>query len=155
MKKLMITTMVVTMIVLLFALGQNMVVANGLEHVEVDIDIKPCSFPNAVNNDGKGTIPVAILGSADFDVSDIDPTTLSLDGLTPKVKPNGKLQCAIEDVTGPCGCCEPDGYLDLVCHFADDEIVWDTSDTEATLTGELFDGTTFEGSDSIKVVPNP
>lgn len=48
--------------------------------IQVEIDIKPGSDPNCFNNDGHGTIPVAILGRADFDVSAIDPGTATLTG---------------------------------------------------------------------------
>ena len=40
------------------------------------IDIKPGSDPNCININGHGVIPVAILGSEDFDVSLVDPDTL-------------------------------------------------------------------------------
>ena len=123
--------------------------------IEVVIDIKPGSYPNAINKNGKGVIPVAILGSADFDVTYIDVSTLSFAGLEVRIKGNDKPQCSFEDVSGdfsggPEG--EPDGYLDLVCQFVDDMSSWTVGDGEATLTGLLLDGTPFEGTDSIKVV---
>ena len=40
--------------------------------VQVDIDIKPGSDPNCFNVNGNGVIPVAILGSANFDVTRVD-----------------------------------------------------------------------------------
>ena len=43
--------------------------ANG---AEVDIDIKPASAGNCMAIDDTGTVPVAVLGSADLDVSSID-----------------------------------------------------------------------------------
>jgi hypothetical protein len=43
----------------------------------IDIDIKPDSDLNAINLSSQVVIPVAILGSASFDVSDIDVTTLA------------------------------------------------------------------------------
>jgi hypothetical protein len=43
-----------------------------------DIDIKFCSDPNAFNCKKKGVLPVTIFGTASFDVSDIDPSTLQL-----------------------------------------------------------------------------
>jgi hypothetical protein len=44
-------------------------------------------------------------------------------------------------------------YLDLVCHFEDDTANWNVGNGEATLTGNLIDGTSFEGTDSICIVP--
>jgi hypothetical protein len=126
-----------------------------IEPYAVGIDIKPGSFPNAININGKGVIPVAVLGSADFDVRDIKIGTLSFAGLVMRVKGNNQPQCSFEDVSGdfsggPEGA--PDGYEDLVCHFVNDPEKWNPEDGEAILTGELLDGTLFGGIDSIKVI---
>ncbi len=122
--------------------------------IPITIDIKPGSYPNAINKNGNGVIPVAILGSADFNVTQIDVSTLSFEGMAVRVKGNDKPQCSIEDVSGDFTTPEgaPDGYLDLVCQFVDDTSSWTVGDGEATLTGLLLDSTPFEGTDSIKVV---
>ncbi len=112
----------------------------------IAIDIKPGSYPNCLNINGNGVVPVAINGSQDFNVLEVDPLTLRLAGLEVKVKTIGKPQCGYEDWNS-------DGYGDLVCHFADDPDVWAPGDGEATLTGNLMDGTPFAGSDTICVVP--
>ena len=44
--------------------------------VPVDIDIKPGSFPNSINTKSMGKVPVAILGTEDFDVMTVDPYTV-------------------------------------------------------------------------------
>ncbi len=122
--------------------------------VDVEIDIKPGSYPNSFNVNGKGVIPVAILGSPDFDVTEIDTSTLSFGGLDLRVKGNGAPQCSIEDVSGanmPDG--EPDGYPDLVCQFEDDASNWEEGEAGATLTGRLTNGAPFKGTDSINIVP--
>lgn len=46
--------------------------------VEVAIDIKFCSDPNAFNCKQKGVLPVTIFGTDSFDVNDIDLSTLQL-----------------------------------------------------------------------------
>lgn len=46
--------------------------------IVVDFDIKPGSSDKCVNINGHGVIPVAILGRADFDVTNIDVDTLAL-----------------------------------------------------------------------------
>jgi hypothetical protein len=113
----------------------------------VDIDIKPGSDPNCFNNDGKGAIPVAILGSASFDVTQIDPSTVSLEGLAVKmVGKANKLLAHLEDVNG-------DGFDDLVVQIQDQDGAFAPGSSTATVTGNLYDGTPFEGSDSICVVP--
>jgi hypothetical protein len=46
--------------------------------IEVAIDIKFCSDPNAFNCKKNGVLPVTIFGTEDFLVEDIDPSTLQL-----------------------------------------------------------------------------
>jgi len=111
------------------------------------IDIKPGSDPNCLNNDGHGVIPVAILGSEGFDVAQIDPATIVLEGLAVKaVGKSNKLLAHIEDVND-------DGYDDLVVQIEDTDQVFETGDGVATLTGNLYEGTPIEGTDSICIVP--
>ena len=110
--------------------------------IEVEIDIKPGSDPNCFNNDGKGVIPIAILGSSTFDVTQVDPLTLSLDSQAVKTKGNGDPQTNIEDVNG-------DGFDDLVVKIIDTDGTYQVGTGTATLTGQLFDGTQIEGTDSI------
>jgi hypothetical protein len=43
----------------------------------VDVDIKPGSDLNHINNDGNGVTPVAILGSQYLDVTEIDAGTVT------------------------------------------------------------------------------
>jgi hypothetical protein len=112
----------------------------------VALDIKPGSDPNCFNINGHGVIPVAILGSATFDVTVIDLTTLSFAGLEIRMKGNNSPLCGVDDTND-------DGILDLVCHFEDEPSSWLPDDGEATLTGMMFDGTVFQGTDSICIVP--
>ncbi|MGA1869938.1 MAG: thrombospondin type 3 repeat-containing protein [bacterium] len=113
----------------------------------VRIDIKPGSFPNCFNNDGHGVIPVAILGSADFDISPIDPSTIVLQGLA--VKALGKknnLLAHSEDVN-------TDGYLDLIVQIEDSDSVFSEGETIARLVAILYNNTPIEGYDSLCIVP--
>ncbi len=112
----------------------------------VDIDIKPGSTPNCFNLNGRGLIPVAIIGNADLDVGNVDQTSLSFGGLSVRVRGNRFPQCSGEFVN-------EDAFLDLVCQFEDDSNAWMAGSDEATLSGLLLDGTAFEGSDSICLVP--
>jgi hypothetical protein len=125
--------------------------------VAVGVDIKPGSFPNSINLGSSGATPVAILGSAAFDVSTIDVSTLTLG--TAGVKTVGKADkylCSVADVSGdftaaPEG--RADGFLDLVCHFNTINIVPEEGGTVATVKGDLLTGLPFEGSDSVTIVP--
>jgi hypothetical protein len=127
----------------------------GTCYIEIDIDIKPQSYPNCFNLNGNGVIPVAILGSADFDVSEIDVLTLTFAGMDVRLKGNGAVQCSVEDVSGDFTSPEgaPDGYPDLVCQFVDDPDTWAPDDGTATVEGELLDGTAFRGTDEICLRP--
>jgi len=124
----------------------------------VDIDIKPGSCPNPLNVRSRGVLPVAILGSECFDVCDINVGTLLLEGVAP-------IRSNYEDVATPvidgqeCECTTegPDDYLDLTLKFRTQEIadaLGEVVNGEVfllTLTGELFDGTSIEGEDCIRV----
>lgn len=112
----------------------------------VAIDIKPGSDPNCFNANGHGVIPVAVLGSASFDVSAIDQTTLSFGGATVRVRGNKGPFCGVEDTNG-------DGWMDIVCQFEDNPDYWETGQDEATLTGKTLDAMDIEGTDSICIVP--
>ena len=115
--------------------------------ISANIDIKPGSYPNCVNNNGNGVIPVAVFGSASLDVNDINPQTLELEGLMVKqTGKNNKLLVHHDDVNY-------DGYGDLVVQFADSAGAFDINATTATLTAELYNSRHIEGSDSICLVP--
>ncbi len=113
----------------------------------LDIDIKPGSDPNCFNNDGKGVIPVVIFGSADFSVTRIDPSTVTLEDL--QVKAVGKsdnLLASLEDVDG-------DGFVDLVVQIQDEDGAFTSGTTTAILRGQTKKGNAIEGADTICIVP--
>jgi hypothetical protein len=118
-----------------------------VETLIVSVDIKPGSATNCFNQNDRGVIPVAVLGSEDFDVTQINVDSLRLEGLAVKMAgKSNKYLAHIEDVNA-------DGYPDLVLQFQDsDNWVYSGSGT-ATLTGQLSDGTPIQGSDSICIVP--
>jgi hypothetical protein len=113
----------------------------------VAVDIKPRSCPNPVNPRDVGVLPVAVLGTAAFDVGQINPASVQLIGVTP-------LYWSYEDVTTPvsapgyCACTTegPDGFVDLVLHFDVQEVLaalpWPQVDTAKSITNPP--GTTFE-----------
>ena len=111
--------------------------------ITVAIDIKPGSDPNSINTKSKGVIPVAILGSASFDVTDVDVTTLTFGpgGATPSHKAGGH----IEDVND-------DGFDDLVSHYRTQETGLASGDTDACVTGLTNGGQPFEGCDAVNIV---
>lgn len=108
--------------------------------INIDIDIKPGSFPNSINPRNRGVIPVAILTTATFDAATVDPTTVFFGKTGTEAAP---VQSALEDVDG-------DVDTDLILHFNTQDTGIMCGDTSASLTGETFDGQAIEGSDSIK-----
>jgi hypothetical protein len=117
--------------------------------LEVVIDIKPGSYPNAINLGSQGLIPVAILSSADFDALRVDPSKVSLSGAGVAVKGKGKNTMAHEEDV------DADGLLDLVLKIETENLDPDQFQSGwAILTGETFDGQAIEGQDEITIVPD-
>ena len=110
----------------------------------VGIDIVPGSDVNFLKVNGHGSIEVAVLGSDDLNVNDIDINSLRLEGLEVLFKGNDSPQCSVEDVSA-------DEFDDLVCRFADDGTWQPEGDGIATLTGELAEGMLIEGSDTYRL----
>ena len=110
------------------------------------IDIRPGSLVNPVNLKSRGVLPVAVLGSEELDVSLIDPDTVTLEGVAPRVSGNSTHFWSLQDVNG-------DSVLDLMLHFNLQELTIDPESVELTLEGLLTDGTAFKGSASIRIVP--
>lgn len=125
---------------------------------DVSIDVRPGSCPNpiAAPIHGAGVLPIAILGTADFDASQVIPTSVKLLGLFPRLgrKKLEPLGSALEDVATPfegpiaeasdCTTAGADGFPDLVLKF-DLGLVRDALGDPngvriVTLTGMLKDG---------------
>jgi len=114
--------------------------------VAIVIDIKPGSDLNCFNVDGHGVLSVAVIGSDDLDVQNINVESLRFGGLKVRVRGNKAALCSFEYIND-------DEIPDLVCQFDDDPDSWEPGEGEAALTGELYDGTRFKGTDSICIVP--
>ena len=129
----------------------------------VEIDIKPQTCPNDFNiGKDKGVLPVAILGTEDINVYDIDVYSIRLEGVE-------AIRSSYEDVAGPllekageCDCTRSrrDGVTDLILKFDSEAIasavgaVTNGEILTLTLTGQLIDGKLIEGRDCIVVISN-
>ena len=137
--------------------------------IQVDVDIKPGSCPNPLNKKSKGVLPVAVLGTEDFDVTTIDPETILLNRSCEVCEGVSPLRWSYEDVATPfegelCDCHElgGDGILDLTLKFDTQELVeeldlcpLDGETIPLTITGSLKEedgGTPIEGEDCIWVL---
>jgi len=104
---------------------------------ELNIDIKPGSYPNCFNSNGNGVIPVAILGSEDFDVSTVDPASITFGPTGAEAAP---LRWAFEDV-------DSDGYVDMILHFKTQDCGFSAGDETGILICD--EGT---ASDTVNIV---
>ena len=133
--------------------------------IEVPVDIHPTSCPNPINCKSKGVVPAAVLGTASFDVTRIDPASIRILGVAP-------LRWALEDVATPyvpftgkssctdCTTAGPDGFLDLTLKFDTQALLQaigtfvGKSCRVLTLTGKLkpqFGGNSFSGEDVVRL----
>jgi hypothetical protein len=130
--------------------------------IKVSIDIKPTSCPNPINIKDKGVLPVAVCGTAGFDASQIDVSTVRILGVAPT-------KSTIEDVATPfvrtadgcydCTTAGGDGFKDLSLKFDIQSIITalgthtDMECVKVELTGKLkaaYGGTPIKGSDIIR-----
>jgi parallel beta-helix repeat protein len=140
--------------------------------LEAILDIKPGSCPNPANVRSRGAVPMAIVGSESFDVTEIVIDSLALtraDGVgevvTPISRRSGRTG-SIEDVATPfngqvCECHDlaGDGIDDLVLKFSTQDLAnllelnseRRRASVTLTLSGSLVDGTEFEASDCVVV----
>jgi hypothetical protein len=95
--------------------------------IPVPFDVKPTSCRNPFNVGQKGVLPAAVLGTEDFDVTQIDPASIRIGPEGGEVVP--PIRWALEDVATPYDgvpsgedayeCTEegPDGFMDLTLKF--------------------------------------
>ena len=141
--------------------------------IPVAFDVKPGSCPNPINLKDQGVLPVAIVGTADFDVTQIDPATVKL-YLNDPLLGVSPIRWVFADVTTPyspyigkplvklaCNKLGADGYLDLTFKYNNKEVVTMLGQVSIgqgltlKMTGNLkaeFGGTTIVGEDIVVIV---
>jgi hypothetical protein len=139
--------------------------------VPVYVDIRPGECPNDLRPESPFVLPVAILGTASFDVTEIDPSSVELtrQGVAGTASPIGWNQ---KDVGTPfmgdlCDCHKlgGDGFMDLKFKFQISDVVTALEldavpgqTVELTVTGTLGGGPllpvvpTFIGADCVQVL---
>jgi hypothetical protein len=136
--------------------------------IEVYLDIRPGSCPNPFNGMARGVLPMAILGTEDFDVATIDPATIRLmregydEGVAPRRWAQWDVATPFEGELCDCHDLYGDGWTDLALKFSIQEVkhtlglgdaVGET--VELMVTGNLLEeegGTPFEGSDCVWII---
>jgi len=166
--------LVLSLATLLCAAGTNSVaVAGGSPTdvpvpVSVPVDVRPGLCPNHLRLDSPFTLPVAIIGTMDFDVANIDPETvrLSRDGMAGECAP---ASWAYADVGIPvigaspeCNRPRGDGLDDLELSFSIQDLAKSLGlgghigeTIPLTLTGKIVTGQGIEGFDCVMVVAGP
>ena len=119
--------------------------------VDMDIDIRPDSPDNPVNPESSGVLLVAMLGSAEFDVADVDVLTL---GFGPGFGPPEHDICEPNHLSSHVSDVNDDHYDDLVIHFRIPESEIAFGDVEGCVTGGMISGGEFRGCDSLHTVPD-
>src|SRR2546425_3932376 len=99
----------------------------SITSIPVNFDV----VPKAINPKAQGTIPVMIYGSKSFDVHTLDLSSLRLNGMAVKIKPNGELMANYGDSKGS-------GYDDVMVHFSTDGLQATPGDATVTLTGQTM-----------------
>lgn len=115
--------------------------------MQISMEIKPGNHDVSppINPRSKGKIPVALLGSASFDVRDVDVKSLRF-GASGLERSLHKCAKKPKDVNR-------DGYADLVCHFYNQRTGFDGSSIEGRLSGATSGRVAFQAASYLKVVP--
>ena len=140
-------------------------IGNVCDEMMVPVDIKPASCPNPIKLKENGLLPVAIMGTAYFDVKQIDPASIRLyrEGNPGDLAP---VRWSYYDTGSAfigdlCGCqgLILDGIKDLALKFDTPTVVKNLKLAEVagktiplTITGKLKDGTPIVGKDCVRVL---
>jgi probable HAF family extracellular repeat protein len=127
---------------------------------DVNIDIIPKACPNECPIKGGSAVEVAILGTLDFDVNDIDIASVRLEGVAPTRSSLKDKSTPLVTFPTDCECTSDgkDGEIDLCLKFDKKAIISALGGVNVdqeyplTLSGSLNDGTPIEGQDCIVFV---
>ncbi|UCF35206.1 MAG: hypothetical protein JSV78_07860 [Phycisphaerales bacterium] len=146
----------------------------GVEPSMLELDIKPGSCPNSFNRTSQGVLPVALVGTEEWDMADVDISTLRIsraDGVGGEVAPHEGPpgpHTVVADVATPfygegceCAAGDADGIMDISMKF-DTELVNEVLEmadlmpgalVPLVVTGNLNNGCAFVAYDCVRLVP--
>jgi hypothetical protein len=113
--------------------------------LEVRIDIRPGGPTDPLNPESRGVVPVALLGSDQFAVAEVDAMTLRFG--PGEARPVHRRDGHFADVNR-------DGIVDLVSHYRVRDAGINPGDATGCLRGETRDQRPFEGCDDVRVLPH-
>jgi len=112
----------------------------------ITIDIIPASPDNIVRPGAWRLLPVAILGSAELEVTSINPRTIRLNGVDIMlVGKSDKSLCVEKDIND-------DTYMDLLCDVRSTGFKIDEGDYAIIIKAGTYSGESLRGEDRIKIV---
>ena len=136
---------IVFMSVVLLLLAILVSPAQGQQATEITIDIYPNRTPNRVDLSRNYTIYVAVLGSADFDVTTLNSSTVKFGRTGTEAGP--VRAPIIRDIVQPL-----DGYPDAMYGFRTFDCGFQPGDTRGCLTGQTTAGVIVSSCDSVLVI---
>lgn len=114
--------------------------------IEVRIDVKPGDALPTIQLGSDGVTTVAVVGSAAFDATLVDPASLWFAGAPVARDAAGAPWTSVADTNG-------DALPDLVANFETGALQLALGDTEASLAGLTVTGRRFHGTDAVRVAP--
>lgn len=153
--------------------ADNMFESGQWRNGMIYIDVKPWSCPNPINVNSGGVLQIAILGTKDFPVDDLDPTSVRVwrDDLGGNVKPI-RYSEEYEDTATPFyptsggDCCHDltgDGIVDLNVEFNKTALVNDLKLDEIPHKTTIYlrvtvlddEGNQLDGKDCVRILNTP
>ena len=128
--------------------------------VVVEPEESELNHPDAGLYGNNGPVfPVAILGTEVFDVALIDPVTIVLEGIPAMRWSYTDVATPVDPEAGECYCNDlgDDGFTDLAVKFDRTMLietlgeVYDGDEIEFTISGYLYDGSAFQGTDCVVI----
>jgi hypothetical protein len=107
----------------------------GVNCISVGLEVKPGSNQTSINLRSRGVLPVAILSTASFDATKVNPLTVKFGRTGTEASP---VHWSFADVNG-------DGRPDILLEFKVQNTGIQAGDTQAALMGRTSDGTPFRG----------